>query len=249
MAVIWEKQYQGSKYEVRSAGRSRRLYTNGVFHSQYNPGRVITGGIWDLLMVPAFFTDTDKIKRILVLGVGGGAVIHQFKRFLNPEEIIGVELNPIHIQVAKRFFGLNQKIASLYESDAVAWLKQYKGKPFDLIVEDLFGEKDGEPIRAVEPSKEWMELLEKNMSKDGILIMNFIGNNAVKTSAGYKNKSLAKKFVSVFQLRMPIYDNAIGVFTRFSSSSSTLRDNLKAHPKLATSIKNNSLSYTIKQFR
>ncbi|MCW9025648.1 MAG: hypothetical protein OQK73_13320 [Gammaproteobacteria bacterium] len=249
MAVIWKKQSQGSNYEVRSAGRSRRLYTNGVFHSQYNPGRVISGGIWDLLMAPAFFTDTDRIKRILVLGVGGGAVIHQFKYFLNPKEIIGVELNPVHLQVAKRFFGLNKKIASLYENDAVAWLKHYKGKPFDLIVEDLFGEKNGEPVRAVEPSKEWMGLLEKNMSNNGILIMNFIGNNAVKNSAAYNDKSLAKKFISVFQLRKSIYDNAIGVFTKFPSSSSTLRGNLKAHPRLAASIKNNSLSYTIKQFR
>jgi len=60
---------------VRSAGYSLRLYTDGVFHTQYNPGNPLTGHIWDLLMLPAFFYEPDTIKRVLVLGVGGVASI------------------------------------------------------------------------------------------------------------------------------------------------------------------------------
>lgn len=249
MAVLWKKTHQGSHYEVRAAGRSRRLYTNGVFHSQYNPGRVITGSIWDLLMLPAFFLEAGNIKRILVLGVGGGAVIHQFKRFIEPDEIIGVELSSIHLQVASKYFGLDKTKAKLYEADAVKWLHQYKGPAFDLIVEDLFGEKDGEPCRAVEPSEDWLMLLEKNLTKNGILVMNFIGSNVIKKSGGFKSNVLKKKFVSVFQLRMAIYDNAIGVFNKFNSSSRSLRENIKTQPKLSACINNKSLNYSIKQLR
>ena len=106
MAILWQKQQAGVLYEVRIAGNSRRLYTDGVFHSQYNPNTPVTGSVWDLLMLPAFFYPPNTIKRILVLGVGGGTIIQLLKRFVNPETITGVELNPVHLYVAKRFFKL-----------------------------------------------------------------------------------------------------------------------------------------------
>ncbi len=37
MAVLWQKKTAGQHYEVRTAGNSRRLYKNGVCHSQFNP--------------------------------------------------------------------------------------------------------------------------------------------------------------------------------------------------------------------
>ncbi|WP_455217906.1 hypothetical protein, partial [Kaarinaea lacus] len=87
MAIVWHKKISGTCYEVRKAGNSIRLYTDGVFHSQYNPHRPVTGSVWDLLMLPAFFTNIDKISRVLVLGVGGGSVIQLLHRYVKPDEI------------------------------------------------------------------------------------------------------------------------------------------------------------------
>ncbi len=75
MAIVWSKKVAETRYEVRSAGSPLRLYTDGVFHSQYNPEQLLTGHVWDLLMLPAFFYPKNTIKRVLVLGVGGGAVV------------------------------------------------------------------------------------------------------------------------------------------------------------------------------
>ena len=72
MALLWSEQDGDSRYEVRSAGNTRRLYTNGVFHSQYNPNNPVTGSVWDLLLLPAFFLPPGRPRRVLVLGVGGG---------------------------------------------------------------------------------------------------------------------------------------------------------------------------------
>ncbi|MEJ2060857.1 MAG: class I SAM-dependent methyltransferase, partial [Gammaproteobacteria bacterium] len=101
MAVLWEKRSGGRHYEVRGAGATRRLYTDGVFHSQFSPRRPLTGSIWDLLLLPAYFHDPSDIRRVLVLGVGGGTVIRQFQHFIAPECIEGVELNPVHLTVAR----------------------------------------------------------------------------------------------------------------------------------------------------
>ena len=246
MAVIWRKKHDGSTYEVRAAGRSRRLYTNGVFHTQYNPARVVTGGIWDLLMIPAFFKPAEEIKRVLVLGVGGGAVIRQLNRFVSPESIIGVELNPVHLYVAKKYFGVGSSEAELIEADAVSWLNDYDGPPFDLIIDDLFSEEDGEPVRAVAADQQWLTLITHNLNKNGMLIMNFISAETLKSCA-LLSKNRNHSYRSAFHISMPIYDNAIGVFLTFEASSTDLRINLKAQPKLGASLNNKNLNYSIRK--
>ncbi len=246
MAVIWRKKHEGSIYEVREAGRSRRLYTNGVFHTQYNPGRVVTGGIWDLLMIPAFFKPADEIKRVLVMGVGGGSVIRQLNRFVSPDHIVGVELNPVHLYVAKKYFGVNHSEAELIEADAISWLNDYDGPPFDLIIDDLFAEEAGEPVRAVAADHEWLSVITRNLNIKGMLVMNFISTETLKSCA-LLSENRNNIYRSAFQISMPIYDNAIGIFLTFDASSTELRMNLKAQPKLGASLNNNNLNYTIRQ--
>ena len=97
MAVVWETVERGHHYQVRTAGRSVRLYKNDVFHSQWNESRPLSGGVWDLLFLPALFRPTGSVKRVLVLGVGGGAVIRQYLTLLPVEQIVGIELDPVHI--------------------------------------------------------------------------------------------------------------------------------------------------------
>ncbi len=246
MAVIWRKKHQGSIYEVRAAGRSRRLYTNGVFHTQYNPARIVTGGIWDLLMIPAFFKPVEEIKRVLVLGVGGGSVIRQLNRFVEPETIIGIELNPVHIYVARKYFGVNKTEAELIEGDAEIWLNNYNGPAFDLIIDDLFSEENGEPVRAVAANHRWLSVINRNLNKNGILIMNFISAKTLKECELVTDEK-NYNYQSAFQISMPIYDNAIGVFLNFEASSTDLRTNLKAQPRLGTSLNNKNLNYTIRK--
>lgn len=232
---------------MRGAGRTRRLYTNGVFHSQYNPGQPVTGSIWDLLLVPAFFYPRQKIKRILVLGVGGGAVIQQFQHFLQPKQIVGIELNPNHLYVAKHYFGVMQKNVKLIQGDAKRWVEQYAGEAFDLIIDDLFGEQDGEPVRAVEANSQWFTALNGMLVKDGALVTNFVSNKELKQSAYFNNKSVSKAYKTVFKLSAPNYENAIGVFLKISTTGQVLKKNLMQTPGLNPTLKTSRLSYNLQR--
>ena len=242
MAILWQKTIKNTCYEVRSAGQTRRLYTDGVFHSQFNPDRAITGGVWDLLMLPAFFYPAEDIQRVLVLGVGGGAVIHQLQRYIKPAEIIGIELNPVHIMVAKRYFGISNKLAQLVEADAVKWLENYSGPPFDMIIDDLFGEQDGEPVRAIKANKAWFEKLNSHLTPEGILVMNFVSGNDLKNCAAVSYKKISRLFCASFQFTLSYYHNAIGAFLKKASTSQILRkhineiDELKKSKKLSFQI-------------
>jgi spermidine synthase len=237
MAVLWQKTIKNVRYEVRTAGQTRRLYTDGVFHSQFNPKRAITGGIWDLLFLPALFYPADTLKRILVLGVGGGAVIHQLQRYIKPDEIVGIELSSVHIMLAKQHFGITDKLVRLVKADAIEWLNNYRGPAFDMIIDDLFGEQDGEPVRAVKANKEWFEKLNSHLSPEGLLVMNFISTKDLKNCAAISYKKTSNMFANVFQFSQPNYDNAIGAFLKKISNKKILQQSINEIAELGKSKK------------
>lgn len=227
MAIIWQKKYQDVDYQVRQAGNSRRLYTDGVLHSQYNPSHVLTSSVWDLLMLPAFFYPADSIQRVLVLGVGGGAVIHQLRHFVNPEFIQGIEYNPVHLWVANKYFSLDFPALELVEADAIQWLKDYQGPAFDMIIDDLCCEIDGQPQRAIESNGAWCRQLLKHLSPNGVLVMNYPASIEAKSCALLTMPSLQNRYQQVFKFNTPHYDNAVLAFVRQPTSSAQLRKHLQ----------------------
>lgn len=247
MSILWFKNSRHGRYEVRSAGNSVRLYTNGVFHSQFNPNHPISGNLWDLLMLPAYFYKPGVIQRILVLGVGGGTVIRLLNHYVKPKEIIGVELNRVHIQVARRFFGVGQKQARLIHGDAAAWLHDYEGPPFDMIIDDLFGEVDGEPSRAIEANALWFNQLLSQLSPNGVLVTNFVSKEELKACAYFSNQRIKGRFSSAFRFIIPRYENVVAAFLRPVATSQQLRNNLIKNPDLDPRVSGNKLQYQIRR--
>lgn len=233
LAIIWQKIIGGTRYEIRKAGNSTRLYTDSVFHSQFNPDHPITRSVWDLLMLPAFFGKPENVKRILVLGVGGGSVIQLLHRFISPKEIIGIDINPAHLKIAKRFFGINNKMATLYAADAISWLGEYRGPPFDMIIDDLFGEQDGEGVRPVDLNPKWLNLLNKHTTRNGLIVANLVDSKMLRQSAYFTNKRVNQHFKSVFQLTIPQLENIVAVFLKNKSTSKQLRKNIGQIPELS----------------
>lgn len=228
MAIIWSHTQDDRHYEVRSAGRTRRLYTNGTFHSQYNPALPVTGSVWDLLFLPAMFAPPGSIKRVLVLGVGGGAVINLLNRFIAPEAVVGVELDPIHIKIAREHFGVNEENTTLICEDAQAWIQGYKGEPFDLIIDDLFADDRDEAYRSIEADAPWFERQLKHLTPEGTLVFNFGDVDELESCGYFNNKDLAHKFYATFRLTTKLYDNEIGAFHRRYHQLSELEQRLES---------------------
>ncbi len=249
MAIEWSKRIKNCHYEVRTAGATCRLYTNTVFHSQYNPNKVMQGGIWDLLMLPAFAYPENKIQRVLVLGVGGGTVINQLQHYLKPESITGIELNSVHLFVAKKYFSVKHPSIQLIEADAIQWLENYKGKKFDLIIDDLFGHQDGNAERVIKVNKKWSSSLLNSLSDDGLLVINFGDNNEMKNSALLSYKKLFNQFKSVLRLTLAQYENAIGVFSKHDIKAKIMQANFENATKIKKNSLKKKLNYRLKVFK
>ncbi|UCE90468.1 MAG: methyltransferase domain-containing protein [Pseudomonadota bacterium] len=249
MAILWQRSINGRQYEVRSAGNTRRLYTDGVFHSQFNPRNPLCGGVWDLLLLPALFSSSGAIQRVLVLGVGGGAVIHQLARHVTPREIVGIELNPVHLTIARRFFGLARRNVALVQADARRWLRDYDGPPFDLIIDDLYGEQDGEPLRAVAANAPWFTLLHRRLSAHGTLVFNFVSRDALRRCGYFVDRRVSRRFRSAWQFTTPLHENRVAAFLRGESYARVLRNNLKAAPGLGNALATGRLRYCARAMR
>jgi len=246
MAIIWRREVEGVVHEVRTAGASLRLYTGGVFHSQYNPNHPVGGNVWDLLMLPAFFLDPGRIRRALILGVGGGAVMRQLEYFLSPATIIGVDINPRHLYIAKRFFKVRGKPYTLVEADAIEWVKEYRGEPFDLIIEDLYGESAGHPVRAAKPDSCWLNQQARLLTGHGALVMNFVDWQELKASAWFDHQGVRQKFPQAWCMSMNAYDNTIGVFLKKPASRKEFAERLDKFPDLDSRRKSSRLQYRLK---
>lgn len=247
MATLWEHDARGNHYQVRNAGRSVRLYTNGLFHSQFNPGQPVSGGVWDLLFVPAFFRPPGAVRRVLMLGVGGGAVIRQLQHFVRPAEIVGVELDPVHLRIARRFFGVGRRGVRLVRADAREWLAGYDGPPFDMVIDDLFGGRDGDPVRAVAADADWMATLGRMVAPDGVLVMNFAGPHELRRCAVLTDAVAAAPFETAFRFTLPHYENVIAAFLGTKSSHGELLNHLARERGLDLSRRSCRLRFALRR--
>jgi spermidine synthase len=226
MALLWQKEILGNRYQVRSAGRTRRIYKNGILHSQYNPTKLFTGSVWDLLSLPALLYPKDKIQRILLLGVGGGTVIHQLHHLCHYQKLSGVDLDKTHLMLARKFFLIEKSHrVSLHHADAEVWLNE-KDQRYDMIIDDVFKEENGEPVRAIESNSAWMNLLFSRLDDDGVLVQNYADSRELRSSAAITDNEVKSSLKTRFRLTTRHYENNIAVFSRQQLSAGDLRQRL-----------------------
>lgn len=201
MAVLYSKKMDGHHYQVRNAGQSIRLYSNGVLHSQYNARQPINGAIWDLLLLPGFLLKTPP-KDILLLGLGGGTLVHLIRRFFPDAHMTCIELDKQHINIAKKWFKLPKENVTLIEGDAYDFMQTTRDS-FDWIVDDVFQHINGEPERGTDIVS-LLPLYKRCMQVNSLLSLNVISSQQKR-----QFNSIKPMFDRAYELRHPLYSNQI----------------------------------------
>lgn len=233
MALLLRDDSGGKRLEVRAAGRTRRLYVDGVLHTQYNPSQPLTGSVWDHLALSALLAPDRAIERVLVLGLGGGAVVHLLRRIVRPREIVAVELDARRIAVARDYFIVEGDDIQLVEADAREWLAAHGGPPFQLVIEDLFSEERGEPVRPFSFDESWCEALLAVLDVPGWLVVNFLPRRALDAAPITRQARYRQRFPAAFRFSDPRLDNAVAAFCGLPVTPRAFRRRLAQHPELA----------------
>jgi spermidine synthase len=113
----------------------------------------------------------QDVKRVLVLGLGGGSIPVYLDHFLPDATIDTVELDPGVIDVAKKDFGIRETNRfHLIENDGRVFLNRHT-EPYDIIMVDAF---TGSYIPFNLMTKEFYQLVRSRLAPHGVAAINLI---------------------------------------------------------------------------
>lgn len=129
----YESVYNGT-LEINWLNGRKVLDTHNTNYSYGNLGKVLHKAL-TLTKTDFIHSDTE----ILILGLGGGDVVKQFRNhFKSHANITAVEIDPVIIEIAvNEFHIIPDSRLEILKEDAELFLK-YNQKKFDLIIVDLF---------------------------------------------------------------------------------------------------------------
>lgn len=141
------------KIEVREINGRNILLVNGIQQTGPYTEKLWKKGLKNM-----------HAKRILVFGIGGGAVLRHFP----DSHITAVDIDPEIIRIAKKYFGLGrQKNVIIVQSDARLFRTI---KKFDLVIVDLY---TGNDVPNFVSQKEFLHRILGFVSPGGQLIINY----------------------------------------------------------------------------
>jgi hypothetical protein len=84
---------------------------------------------------------------------------------------------------------------------------------YDVIIDDLYAEEGGIPVRCVPMDIEWCEALAGLLKPRGMLIFNIIEPEKIKHLPIFKSPKLKKRFTETVMYRIDGYENRIIAFS------------------------------------
>ncbi|MAG30607.1 MAG: hypothetical protein CL908_06915 [Deltaproteobacteria bacterium] len=224
------------RIRVDEEGDARSLVVDETFASFYRPGKVVTRCVWDAIAAPILWLPRRRRRRILILGLGGGSVARLARALAPGAEIVGVELDPEVVRLARAHLDLDALDIRVEIADALSWLEEahldrQKGRGrFDAVLEDVFighGDDVYKPDWIPEPAH---EMARACLARGGVLVSNTLDDYARVARA------MRKEFEGIVAIGVEDYDNRVLVAGSGGLTGASLRECVSKSPLLRESL-------------
>jgi len=164
--------------------------------------------LWDKGLKEVPRRQGTKVKKVLVLGLGGGTVAKLIQEKFPDCSMIGIEIDPRVIELGRKYFGLGEipnleidigNAIDLIHNSSL-WLHHSN---FDLIIVDLYL---GQEFPKEAERDEFLKGLKKVMAKDGLVIFNRLYFNKEHQSAAAQFVTKAQKHFPCLKTREVAYN-------------------------------------------
>ena len=138
------------------------------------PNEIVLEYVQQMMMWLLF---NDKPKRIVQLGLGGGALTRFCHSQFPDTRIIAVELNPKVIDICRLMFHLppNDGRLNVVEADALDFVKQHAHLGnIDILQVDLYDEHASTPVLN---TQEFYQLCADSLAPNGMMTINLFGSD------------------------------------------------------------------------
>ena len=112
-----------------------------------------------------------RVVRVLILGLGGGSLVKVVKKYWPDAKITGVDVDPIMVELGKKYLKLDDKDVKVEISDAYEILKTYNRQhtTYDLVLIDLYV---GDEFPKKFASEKFAKLVRKSLTSGGMVVFN-----------------------------------------------------------------------------
>jgi spermidine synthase len=144
-----------------------------------------------------------KQERVLIVGLGGGAMVHFLARYDPQVKVDAVEIDPAVVQVAEEYFGVrSQGNVNVITADAFKYLAESQ-VPYDVIYMDAFLKPSGDTDSTGVPLKlkqaEFYRSLRRTLKPDGLVVFNLNPHSGTREDV----QTIAGSFPQAYVWRLP----------------------------------------------
>lgn len=165
--------FQEENYiEVVEEGEYRSLYfKDSVVQSRiYNATPAKLALRYTQYMMAASLLVKPHPQKVLLIGVGAGAILQFFNHYLPDVSIEAVDKSEYILDIARRFFSLPENVRiNVHCDDGLDYLCHHDHKRYDLILVDAFND-DGMAKSIYSP--EFLKIAGKRLSRSGVICCN-----------------------------------------------------------------------------
>jgi spermidine synthase len=137
------------------------------------------------------------INNCLILGLGGGTVAKLLRKKYPNVKIMGVDIDPVIVELGKKYLGLNEVDLKIQIGDALSFLTNRQSQPtnrFDLIIVDLY---NGDEFPEKFETEDFLKLIRSHLRNNGISIFNRLYYGEKRPQAVKFGNKLQKFFSNV----------------------------------------------------
>lgn len=147
----------------------------------------------------ASYVFRPKQEKVLIIGLGGGAMIHFLKRYDPQVKVDVVEIDPAVVKVADKYFGIRSGgNVNVITKDALDYLKTTDAR-YDVIYMDAFlkpsagTDSSGVPLRL--KTIQFYKDIQKKLSADGLVVYNIHAHEKVQEDIKNIRDAFAQTYV------------------------------------------------------
>ena len=227
--LIYEKESAYNYIQVVQDGSRTDLILNEgqAIHSIYDSQNLLTGGPWDYMTIAGSFRPAQatepRPKSVAILGLAGGTAARQYTAIFGGDvQITGVEIDPDILDVAHRYFHLDEPNVHPVVADARYWLDTQAGK-YDVIVLDAY-RQPYIPFHLT--TREFFSEVRDHLNPGGVAVV-----NAGRTATDYRLVSaiastMAAVYPSIFLVDDPDFANTLVYASTQPTTISDVEHNL-----------------------
>lgn len=211
-SLVYEKESAYNYIQVVQDGTRTELILNegDAIHSIYDSSSLLTGGPWDYTLIADAFRPAQATEAVphdvAILGLAGGTAARQYTVAYGPGvQITGVEIDPEILDVAHRYFHLDEPNVHPVVADARYWLDTQAGQ-YDVMFLDAY-QQPYIPFHLT--TREFFSQAREHLRPGGVIVAN-VG----RTSTDYRlvdaiASTMAAVYPSVFLVDVPSFTNTM----------------------------------------